>query len=288
MYYELVRELLWSCWKRLADLEQSPNPADRPAMLTVGDFLTSEVPRLEVIRDRWLDEPDPEYHGRTPRSIIARERSRRPEAVSGREAMIDPDCPCCQMLADLPGPVFWHLDGCEMDDDFAFDLFHRTREEWDEEQRRWEEQSQRFDQERDERERLGISQPPFYGTADDLSGQPLELRLFGIGCLLVGVIVEIRGTSDSVAPSAGAQQHIDRLNRDFANLRDVLQTPDPARADALAEPVIDRFVESLDVVATAHPDLAEQCGALASALETLLHPPASDAFSEFDDDEFPF
>lgn len=288
MYYDLVRELLWSCWKRLADLEQSPNHALRPAMLTAGDLLTSEVPRLEAVRDRWLDEPDPDFHGRTPRSIIDRERSRLPEAVSGREAMIDPDCPCCQMMADLPGPMFWHLDGCEMDDDFAFDLFHRTREEYDEEQRDWEERSRRFDREHEERERLGISQAPFYGIAEDLSDKPLEVRLFGVGCLLAGLIVEIRGTSDLAAPSPDAQQHIDRLNRDFGNLRDVLQKIDPDRANALVDPVIVRFVESLDAVAVAHPDFAEQCEALTNTLSRFLNPASPDTLSDFDDDEFPF
>ena len=101
-----------------------------PEFSTVGDFLTTEIPRLESVREAWLDAPDPECHGRTPRSIIARERARLPESVSGHDAMIDPDCPCCQMMGELSGPTFWHLDGSDMDDEFAFDTQHRTREEW--------------------------------------------------------------------------------------------------------------------------------------------------------------
>jgi hypothetical protein len=43
------------------------------------------------------------------------------------------------MMADGDfGPMFWHLDGCNMDDDFPFS-FYRTRAEWDEERRRMEE-----------------------------------------------------------------------------------------------------------------------------------------------------
>lgn len=145
-YYELVRELLWSCWERLADLETQ---SKRPEAFTVGDFLADEIPRLESLRDVWLDTPDPELHGRTPRSVIERERARLPEGISGHEAIIDPDCPCCQMLAELPGPVFWHLDGCNMDDDFAFDIYHRTRDEWDEDQLEWEAFNRRFDAEGD-------------------------------------------------------------------------------------------------------------------------------------------
>ena len=51
--------------------------------------------------------------------------------MSGHDAMVDPDCPSCQMLADMPGPTFWHLDGCNMDNEFAFDIYRRTREEWE-------------------------------------------------------------------------------------------------------------------------------------------------------------
>ena len=137
LYYELVRELLWSCWDRLDESGKTRPGGNGLELFTVGDFLTSEVPRLERVRDEWLAMPDPECHGRTPRSIIDRERARLPERMSSLEAIVDPDCPCCQMMADMPGPVFWHLDGCNMDDDFAFDISHRTREEWEAEQRAW-------------------------------------------------------------------------------------------------------------------------------------------------------
>lgn len=146
-YYELVRELLWSCWEQLTELAQSTVFGHRPDSMTVGDFLTTEVPRLESVREAWLDTPDVDCHGRTPRSIIDRERARLPEGMSARDAMIDPDCPCCQMMAEIPGPVFWHLDGCDMDEGFAFDLYCRTREEWDEEQLRWAESARRLDAE---------------------------------------------------------------------------------------------------------------------------------------------
>jgi hypothetical protein len=67
-----------------------------------------------------------------------------PEAISRHQAMFDPDCPCCQMLADMPGPTFWHLDGCNNDDDFAFDTSHQTREEWEHERREWDGLSRRI------------------------------------------------------------------------------------------------------------------------------------------------
>ena len=109
LYYELLRELLSSCQERLVHLGDNQSIGDGPEAFTFGDFLTSEVPRLESFRDASPDKPDPEYHGRTPRSIIDREPSRLPEGMSGHDAIVDPDCPCCQMMADMPGPMFWHL-----------------------------------------------------------------------------------------------------------------------------------------------------------------------------------
>ena len=62
------------------------------------------------------------------------------------EAVVDHDCPLCQMMAEDTGPYFWHLDGCNMDDDFAFS-FHRTRKEWEAERRHWDELHQKFEEE---------------------------------------------------------------------------------------------------------------------------------------------
>lgn len=154
LYYDLVRELLWSCYEQLAEWRNIRSDSRERKAFALEEFLTSEVPRLESVRDEWLNSPLSDCHGRTPQSVIDRERTRLPEAISGHDAMIDPDCPCCQMMADGTGPVFWHLDGCNMDDEFAFDIQHRTREEWEAEQLRWEEFGQRFNAGMAERERL--------------------------------------------------------------------------------------------------------------------------------------
>jgi hypothetical protein len=165
MYYELVRELIGNSHDRLIEL-QPALPADlaRPAF-TVGDFLTDEVPRLAEVREAWLDSPREDFDERTARSIIDRERARLPEGITGHEAIVDPDCSCCQEMAELHGPGFWHLDGSEMDDDFAFDLYCETREEWEAQRRQWEEDSRRFNAEWLERERL--SQPDIAADDDD-------------------------------------------------------------------------------------------------------------------------
>lgn len=298
-YYELVRELLWSCWERLVELEKKQPITIGPESPTVGDFLTSEVPRLERVRDEWFDAPDPECHGRTPRSIIDRERARLPEGVSGHEAIVDPDCPCCQMMADMPGPVFWHLDGCNMDDDFAFDIRHRTREEWEAEQREWEEFDRRFEAKQAERKRLGMTDSGFgeedensvwsssfsVGDADDV---PLGVRLFGIGGHLAELIVDLRSEPADPSAAPDAQRFIARLNRDFGNLRELLQTSDPSLAAALLDPVIDRFAESLAAVALVRPELSAKCESLTNSLAQFLDPRPSEPTWDSGDSDIPF
>lgn len=65
--------------------------------------------------------------------------------MSAQECLIDDDCPICvAMYEDFDTPAFWHYDGCNMDERFEFS-FHKTREEWDEEQREYERWSREYD-----------------------------------------------------------------------------------------------------------------------------------------------
>jgi hypothetical protein len=129
IYYDLLRKLIWHALNTLT--------ANGGALLPLSD-VEKTVSRLEEVRDRWLNEPQSEYDNRTPTNIIENERRRLPIAIRPKDMIVDEDCPMCQMMADeiaFPGPGFWHLDGAHMDDEFAFSWF-RTREEWEEEQRR--------------------------------------------------------------------------------------------------------------------------------------------------------
>lgn len=298
-YYHLVRELLWSCWEHLAEQAQALSFARPPEVFTVGDFLATEVPRLERIRDVWLDAPDPEFHGRTPRSIVERERARLPEGMSARDAIVDPDCPCCQMMAELPGPSFWHLDGSGMDDEFAFDIYRVTRAEWEEERRQWEEHSRRFDAERSERERLGVTNatssvdgsPTIWTRSVKVTRTaevPLGIRVFGVGCRLAELIVGLRRGAEHDSTPPEAQRHIDQLNRDFGNLREILQSSDSSLAEALIDPILDRFADSLATVAADGPDLAPQCASLANEVRKLLDPPPPEPTWDVNDSDIPF
>ncbi len=131
VYYDLIRFLLEIHLKRLNS----------------GEFSTveNEVEYLLELKNDWLKVPNPELSGRKPLDIIEAERRRRNLTVSAHECLIDEDCPVCVEMSEIfDTPMFWGLDGCNMDDEFAFSFF-KTTEEWDEQQREFEEMSRKFD-----------------------------------------------------------------------------------------------------------------------------------------------
>ena len=131
VYYELVRYLLDEC------LVQAK--ADTP--------LAATIERLEQLEHSWLNLPQGDYAGRTPARIIESERQRVNMTMSAHESIVDEDCEVCQTLAaDFDTPMFWHLDGSNMDGGFAFS-FAKTREEFAAEERRREEFNREFERE---------------------------------------------------------------------------------------------------------------------------------------------
>jgi hypothetical protein len=137
IYYELIRLLLAECAKRVG----------AKAEVSIED----EVERLDQVKHVWLETRNHDYQGKAPGLVIEWERRRIPLAISGKEAMVDEDCPVCQAMAEDLEPYFWHLDGSGMDDCFEFS-FYKTLEEWEAERRSWEEFSRKFDRQREARE----------------------------------------------------------------------------------------------------------------------------------------
>lgn len=125
LYYELVRHLLEiGLEKRLkGDVEN----------------LAAEIERNQR---EWLYESQIDMSGMSPHLVIGYERARLPVTM-GHHHVLDDDCEICRMMAELPGPTFWHLDGCNMDDEFVFS-FHATQEDWDAERREWEESAKKW------------------------------------------------------------------------------------------------------------------------------------------------
>jgi hypothetical protein len=160
LYYDLVRHLLYSLFEMRATAP-GRHIEDTNELLAM----------LDQIKTDWLESPQPDLDGRMPIILIENERRRLPEALRPRDMIVDEDCPTCQLFADETSPLgmgvgFWHLDGSNMDDDFAFSSF-KTRQEWEAENRRQEEFSREFNRkwaERKERIARGelLEHDPFF------------------------------------------------------------------------------------------------------------------------------
>lgn len=164
VYYDLVRFLLWTAVAgrlpaETSEVLESPMPGEDAEVRANSQVQSTEhyldIPTLDRIKSDWFEHPWRHYDGRTPANIVENERRRLPITLSPAEMIIDEDCECCRMLAlDAEmggGPTFWHLDGSEMEDEFAFST-SRTREEWEAEILEREEFNREFDRRMAERE----------------------------------------------------------------------------------------------------------------------------------------
>jgi hypothetical protein len=169
VYYDLIRHLI----AEFLDLLSRPAPEKE-------QDLEQFIATLELIKSNWLENPQADVGGRIPAIIIDNERKRLPQALRPCDMIVDDDCPVCQMFGSETSPLgmgvgFWHLDGSHMDDDFAFS-HHRTRQDWENENRRREEFNREFNRKWEERQqRIQRGEPiepdPFFDPA------PFELEL---------------------------------------------------------------------------------------------------------------
>ena len=267
LYYDLVRHLVAECWDRVV----RPSEARaRAGLFQPNVSFESLVDQLRQSQREWFDTARTVFVARvTPAEIIVLERQRIPYALTGKAAMVDCDCPMCQMMADN-GPMFIGFDGCNNDDDFPFTTY-ATREQWEEAEREREEFNREFDQE----EKLhnagmlaedDLSQP----AQDDLGGSggwansiwqrsfsapetpgdSVSLQLFGIACHLGELVTDLKDPP-------GSEKFVESLNRYFDNVRAALQGPE--EGDVLLAPAVDRFCEELDETMVVRGDLREKC-----------------------------
>lgn len=165
IYYYMVRHLIWKAVDmRTVRLESSNSQLESQLLAA-----------LDEVKSGWLNEPNAEFEGHAPINIIDNERRRLPEAMGGRSVVVDENCPICKMMGDEAeagfGVYFWHLDGCNMDDEFAFSTFH-TIEEWEKDRREMEERHKEFDRRWKDREqriaRGEVLEPDPYFDPPDL------------------------------------------------------------------------------------------------------------------------
>ena len=114
-------------------------------------------------------------------------------------------------------------------------------------------------------------------------GDSIFIRLFSIGSQLAHLIADFKTPYWERELPAERRDLIDRLSRDFGNLREVMQSSEVATAAALVDPVLDRFRESLDALAAAANDPEPGCTELQNRLRRFLEPPRETEDEETDD-----
>jgi hypothetical protein len=125
IYYDLFRYLLGECF----------------------EHNITKVEQLEQLKETWLNNPNNEFSGRTPQHIIEFERRRINLTMSAHECLIDENFEICEMIAaEFDTPMFWGLDGSQMEyDRFEFS-FEKDRQVWEAKQSEMEEFNREFNE----------------------------------------------------------------------------------------------------------------------------------------------
>jgi len=258
MYYAYVREVAWCCWDRLRTMSDIKRVALETSQRELDAFVRDEVIRLRKVGEQWLDAPWDEDPMRTPRGIINLERRRQPNG--GQFHPIDPDCPCCQALAEMPSIGFWHMDGCNMDDLFAFAYYHETIESWERDQADYREFSEQMDQEWDLAKEWGLppqySEPPsHFGDVwrlivQDATGEiPLGKRLNKVAHNVVSLVVQLRIAAKHDAGLV-VEQLIETLMSGYAPLRQACEESTDQELSWDVQPNVTRLLAVLDKLTT--------------------------------------
>ncbi len=250
IYYDLVRHLLRNCW------------AQTEGIAAVDSDV--EVLRLEEVREEWLHTiSDNALEGLTPAEVVTSERQRIPLAVAGAQAAVDCDCPLCQMMAEC-GPVFLHLDGCHLEESFAFS-FHRTHDEWEAERREWQAVAEQWEHERAFGSRQGSQRASLWddnqwdpSEAPSLETTP-EFLLVAIAAYLCELGLDLKESTESA-------RMVPTLNLHFGNLRDAASNG----SDTLLQPTVEQLVEGLQEVIDCRPELTQKCHALIMRLDDFV------------------
>jgi hypothetical protein len=294
MYHHLVRELLWSSWEHWSEALRGAPEALFPSCPPLpAEALHEETERLTHIRETWLETAGADSGHRTPRSVILNERRRMPEVLSPEERLIDPDCPCCQMLAEMPGPCFWHLDGTNLDDEFAFDVHEATFADWELSRSPWQEPTYQSGLGADRNETAGSiprdsTSPNAAGTSlqeasaastrmTAIASPPLPLGLATyLAALHVAELTSAIDATRTVQQTSLADERLKaHLNRHFGNLRALLPTPGQTSlpgipGDSLLIPSLERLYETLAEISVAHSSLDPLCQKLAHELSRIV------------------
>jgi hypothetical protein len=268
MYYDYVREVAWACWDGFRMMPDAERAALESSACNLDNFVCDEVTRLLQVGNQWLDASWDEDPMRTPRGIINLERRRLPNG--GRFHPIDPDCPCCQALAEMPGIGFWHMDGCNMDDLFAFAFHHKTIESWERDQADYRELSYQLDQEWQLAKEWGL--PPKFSdpksnfkdfwrliVKNETGDIPLGKKLRGVAHSLVSLIVQLRIAAKQDTGHL-VEQYVEPLSHFYALLQQSCEESTERQLSPIVEPNANRLLSCLNELITDLEDYLGECG----------------------------
>jgi hypothetical protein len=156
------------------------------------------------------------------------------------------------------GIFFWHMDGCNMDDLFAFAYYYDTLEEWEEKQ----EEHRQFGEQMDRAWKLAKewNLPPQYSEPspefDDVwrlvvienNGEiPLGTRLNRVAHEVVSIIVQLRIAAEQ-HPGLAVERYCESLQLAFAQLQRACEASNSEGVSPDVEPSVTHLMNSVDAL----------------------------------------
>ena len=160
----------------------------------------------------------------------------------------------------MPGIGFWHMDGCNMDDLFAFAYYHETIESWERDQADYRELSEQMDQQWDLAKEWGLpseySEPSSHFSdvwrliVKDATGEiPLGKRLNKVAHSVVSLVVQLRIAAKHDACLV-VDQLIEALMSGYAPLRQACEESTDQELSGTVQPNVTRLLAVLDKLTT--------------------------------------
>jgi hypothetical protein len=226
----------------------------------------AEARRLDELREEWLHRPQQDLCDQSPAALIALNRARLPWAVPPGHACFDDNCPLCQMMAESDQPMFCHLDGYMLNDDFATS-FHDTEEDWQaaqDEMRDW--ASELPDYLPSEEDPLGHSEQRIWNSTFTNMEMVRDLPTSSaIGMMLFSVGGHLAELSMDLGDVPGTEATICSLQSRFAALRRAVEDESAWTVNLIAA----QFAEELQRIAAMHTDLCPKCNDLEMKIDYL-------------------
>lgn len=254
LYYDLIRYLLTTAW-------QQPRPASVASEAAMAEW-------LEKLHDDWLTGQDVrDLHGLSPRDVIDLERTRTPWAIDSSDSYYDHDCPVCRMMAEeQTGPMFCHLDGSGMDDDYVFS-FYQSVAEWEKEQAEFTAYVKFCEAKRACHEEEVLVRPAEIWSCSHLNRELLPTltpgqRVYLLKFDLTANVAELR---DDVSGDAKSEAILERVMASLGDVCDAVRDRAVWQLDGL----IDTCGSAIDELRRTRSALADKCHDFRAKLELL-------------------